>query len=494
MAIFGNWSMKKTIIIVQIVIVVLVAASLISLAVTYYNTRYAMTDTVDRYDRLNHVFQYNEQLHACAREYLFRSEFSDEEILAQYDALRAELDEDFLMLYDGTVLTSTKVYFQGLQNMFSYYIESIDELIVCMDTQNKFAAYKAYNEVLHRNDLIKEVVVHYNAIYSNDVKAYAQMRIAEYEKLQINQMLGAVVVLAAALFFLSITLNQVSQKIKRLMVCTEHIADGDYQFMEAQEFSRDSDWGALGVAMQQMASSIAYYLGEMAEKSRLTVEMATLENERLSMYNSMREAELRALNNQMSPHFIYNTLNIALQTAYEEKAEKTCAMMRAIIDFLRYYTKNASAITDLYSELDFVRNYIFISKRRYGDRIDFSVAVMEGIPNIKLPAVTIQPLVENAIIHGLKDCTEHGSITISVTMSGMLLSVSVEDNGAGIEYERIEEVLSSESESVGYVGLRNVERRLKLFLGEEAAITIDSQVGCGTIVTLHMPVTYNGGR
>ena len=162
-------------------------------------------------------------------------------------------------------------------------------------------------------------------------------------------------------------------------------------------------------------------------------------------------------------------------------------MMRTIIAFLRYYTKHASAITDLYSELEFLNNYIYINQKRYGDRIQFIVEVEPELENIKLPAVILQPLVENAIIHGLKNCVENGLIRVSVLTEGTQLNISVEDNGEGIPYDRIEALLSAEPGSADHVGLRNVERRLKIFFGEGAGVSINSELGVGTIVTIHIP-------
>ena len=208
----------------------------------------------------------------------------------------------------------------------------------------------------------------------------------------------------------------------------------------------------------------------------------------------LRKSELKMLYAQINPHFLYNTLDSIVWMAESGDNKNVVKMISALANFFRLSLNRGKDTITVEEELKHAENYLIIQKMRFNDRFEYEISAQEEVLQSKTLKIVLQPIIENAIIHGLKDCTEHGSITISVTMSGMLLSVSVEDNGAGIEYERIEEVLSSESESVGYVGLRNVERRLKLFLGEEAAITIDSQVGCGTIVTLHMPVTYNGGR
>lgn len=481
-----RWSMRKAFSMVQVVVILLVAVSLLSIATAYHNTRNAIVDTVERSEQLNELFRYNEFIKSMARDYLFQTR-DTEEIMADYRSTTAALHQDMERLIQSAALPTTRTYLQSLQNMFRYYLNSIEAMMGHIQNGNKDMAYQSYNEVAHRSGLIQEVVVPYNTLYASDVGAYATREIEEYRQIQIFQTAVSICLLVVSLVFLSITLNHALRHIQKLVECTEYIAKGDYTYIEKQNFPHDKDWGSLGLSMQQMAASIKYYLGEMEEKNRLTVEMATMENEQLRMASSMREAEWKALNNQMSPHMIYNTLNIALQLAYEEKAPKTITMMRTIIAFLRYYTKNASAITDLYSELEFLNNYIYINQKRYGDRIQFIVEVEPELENIKLPAVILQPLVENAIIHGLKNCVENGLIRVSVLTEGTQLNISVEDNGEGIPYDRIEALLSAEPGSADHVGLRNVERRLKIFFGEGAGVSINSELGVGTIVTIHIP-------
>lgn len=481
-----RWSMRKAFFLVQVVVILLVAVSLLSIATAYYNARHAVVDTVERSQQLNELFRYNDFLQSLARDYLFQNG-KPEEIMEEYQSMKASLYQDMEQLIQSAALPATKTYLQSLQNMFCYYLNSIEEMMGQIQKGDKDMAYQAYHEAEHRSDLIQEVVIPYNTLYASDVNAYASRKIEAYRKIQLVQTVISIFMLAVSLVFLSITLNRALRHIQKLVECTEYIAKGDYSYVEKQQFPCDKDWGSLGLSMQQMAASIKYYLGEMEEKNRLTVEMATMENERLRMVSSMREAELKALNNQMSPHMIYNTLNTALQLAYEEKAAKTITMLRTIIAFFRYYTKNASAITDLYSELEFLNNYIYINQQRYGDRIRFIVEVEPGLKNIKLPAVFIQPLVENAIIHGLKNCAEDGLIRVSVFSEGQQLNIVVEDNGEGIPYDKIEDLLSAEPGTADHVGLRNVERRLKIFFGEGAGVSINSELGIGTIVSIHIP-------
>ena len=491
----GRWSLKKLFTFLEIVAVLIAAMCIALVWFNYQATRQFTTSTVDRYDSLYRVFGYNDEFYNIMHEYLFAPEDMSQNVLDQYRQKQTEFEADFEQLMRNTELSSTQVYLKGLRNMFNYYHASISDVINAYTSGNRLIAYELFAEVSHRSDLIKEVMLRYHLLYSDDVSYYVQKGLSEYDHLQRTQMLLCTFILMITIAAMSYLLQINQKSIAFLMQCTEKIATGDYAYVEHQAFPEESDWGKLGIAIQHMSARIEYYLGEMKEKNRLSMEMATLENERLRMYQCAREAEFKAMHNQMSPHFVYNTLNIALQLAYDEKAERTVKLMRAIIDFMRDYTKNVTSIIDLDSEINFVQNYVYINEMRYGERISFSIHKADDVPNIKLPAVTIQPLVENAVIHGLKDCEDQGSVNVEITKSEDCVLICVEDNGRGIEYEKLEELISASDEKM-HIGLHNVRERLRFCFGDLASLNIESLPECGTVITLRLPLNKAtlGGR
>lgn len=483
----GRWSLKKIFMALKLVLIVAVLGCILLVLLNYSSTRQFTMNTVERYDDLYKVFEYNDAFRTLAHEYLFVGDDGCAETLRLYNQACEGFEQDFSRLMEHTELKSTKVYLNGLNNMFCYYQASIGQMMQARETGSRSEAYELFSEVSHRSDLIKEVMLRYYLRYSDDVSHYVQNGLMEYGRLQKIQTIVCVLTLGLALVILSYLLQSNQKSIALLMTCTGKISSGDYAYVQKQRFPSENDWGRLGIAIQQMSARIEYYLGEMKEKNRLSMEMAALENERLRMVHCAREAEFKAMHNQMSPHFIYNTLNIALQLAYEEKAEKTAKMMRAVIGFMRYYTKNVTSIIDLDSEIRFVKDYLYINQMRYGSRISFSIHKAEDVPNIKLPAVSIQPLVENAIIHGLKDCTEQGSVAVDIVKAEDAVLITVEDNGHGIPYERLEEIMSAQDDG-RHIGLHNVQERLRFFFGDKDNLNIESQPGCGTVITLRLPL------
>ncbi len=483
----GKWSLKKLFTVLELTVSVCVLACVFLIQLDFASTKRFTLSTMERYDHLYSVFEYNDAFVSLAQEYLFATEDTRAAIRGRYNTALELFSQDLAVLMENTELQSTKIYFEGLGNMFDYCQQSIAELMTAIDNNDKTYAYDLISEVSHRRDLINDVMLRYYIRYSSDVSHYVQNGLSEYAALQEVQLAICIAVLGAILAALSCLLRISQKNIAILMRCTKHIVASDYEYVRQQNFSSESDWGRLGIAIQHMSDRIDHYLEEIQEKNRLSMEIASLENERLRMYHCAREAQFKALYNQMSPHFIYNTLNSALQLAYDEKAENTVKLMRAIIEFMRYYTRSAASIIDLESEVQFVQNYIYISKMRYGQRIDFSICKHQDVPNIKLPAVTIQPLVENAIIHGLKECTEQGNVLVEIMRAEDAVIISVEDNGKGIDYDKLEEVMSAGEEN-RHIGLRNVRDRLLFFFGDQATLTIESQPECGTVITLRLPL------
>ena len=145
-------------------------------------------------------------------------------------------------------------------------------------------------------------------------------------------------------------------------------------------------------------------------------------------------------------------------------------------------------MTDLISEIEFLKSYFYICGVRYENRISFRINRQEDIPNIRLPGMLLQPVVENAVLHGLANCICGGEVTVSFSCDKKNIYIVTEDNGEGMNHESMEEIMSCETGDGGHIGVSNVLKRLRLYFGKQADITISSERDCGTIVTMILPV------
>lgn len=201
-------------------------------------------------------------------------------------------------------------------------------------------------------------------------------------------------------------------------------------------------------------------------KSKTALEKRLLEEEMkgLLMSHQLKEAELLALQTQINPHFLYNTLSAGFQLALVENADRTADFLEDLGAFIRYVLRNPSRQVPIREEMECLRRYVNLMKLRFGDRYGFRVHGEEELMNRLVPALILQPLVENAINHGLKDREEGGLVEVSVQLRDGGICLSVKDNGTGMEPGVMRRVLEdSESPGVsGSIGLRNVIRRIAI--------------------------------
>ncbi len=195
-----------------------------------------------------------------------------------------------------------------------------------------------------------------------------------------------------------------------------------------------------------------------------------------------RKYEIEALKGQIQPHFLYNTLtSIRYLNLTEQKSEVDKALA-ALINILAVYFKDKSPWESIEQEMNFLKNYCFIQQVRYGNNFEAVIEYEEEITDMLLPKMLLQPIVENAIFHGVSGREEGGLIEIISGKKSGKIEIVVRDNGVGIEKTKEQ----GKAESHG-VGMRNIQERMRLIYGEEASVTIESEADKGTAVTFMLP-------
>ena len=205
----------------------------------------------------------------------------------------------------------------------------------------------------------------------------------------------------------------------------------------------------------------------------------------------LRKAEFELLQAQINPHFLYNTLDAIVWSAESGNEKQVVSMVGNLSNFFRTSLNRGKDVITVREDLLHVRSYLEIQKVRYEDILEFEIDVPETVTGSPIPKITLQPLVENALYHGIKNRRGGGRISITgeETENAVLLRVS--DNGAGMSPERLAEVrrgLTGGAPDEGTIyGLYNVGERIRLHFGEEYGISIDSTEGEGTVVTVRLP-------
>ena len=211
----------------------------------------------------------------------------------------------------------------------------------------------------------------------------------------------------------------------------------------------------------------------------------------------LKESELKNLQSQINPHFLFNTLNILAKKAYLENAKETSNLIISVSDLLRYNIKSMGISTTIQNEIKGLEHYLIIQQVRFEERVQFTIQVDGDCNFFKLPSLTLQPFVENAIIHAIEPFAEGGTIAIRIQKQGLHIFIEIADNGPGIPFDTVQSILKGfpENEYKGQstgIGIYNVIRRLRLFYGENDIIEIKSIANQGTCIILRLPIQKEG--
>jgi len=221
--------------------------------------------------------------------------------------------------------------------------------------------------------------------------------------------------------------------------------------------------------------------GEVADWVATQVELAGLDASR----TLLMEAEVRALRAQISPHFIYNSLN-AIASFINTDPVRARELVVEFADFTRYSFRRHGDFTTLAEELRCIDRYLLLERARFGERVQVSLRIAPEVLSTVIPFLSLQPLVENAVRHGLEAKEGAGHITIAANDSGAFAEVTIEDDGVGMDPEKLRAILAGHSDG-DHVGLRNVDVRLRQVYGEDNGLVIDTAPGEGTLITMRVP-------
>jgi len=249
----------------------------------------------------------------------------------------------------------------------------------------------------------------------------------------------------------------------------------------------------VNIAGKDEFSDLGKSFNKMINKIKLLVENNIKEHEKL------KKAELNIMQAQINPHFLYNSLDAIIWMAEGGDREKIIDLVTALSGFFRISLSKGADIITLEKEIEHCRNYLIIQKMRYGELLSYSFSVDENILNEKIIKITLQPIIENAIYHGIKNRKKGGHINISVyKISSDEIEILVEDNGKGIQEDKLinlkESLLkindnsSYENSNQRSFGINNVNERIKLYFGEEYGIEIESVWNVGTRVKIKIPI------
>lgn len=384
-----------------------------------------------------------------------------------YSAIRKLCDDSsvgkkgyiFILDEDGNI-----VYHPQQQQLYNeLQTEYIDEVMNCQtDVLNMGDGDSARLYTISRSDTTGWTVVSCS---------YISELLKKSEEAQIIHMLMAVVLVAIALLISSFMAKSITQPILKLQSSMALIQEGDFRAGNVEVESRNE-------------------IGSLTETFNvMTLRIQELMEQNINEQKAKRKSEMKALQSQINPHFLYNTLDSIIWMAESGKNEEVVLMTASLARLLRQNISNEEEEISIFDEVEYCRNYLTIQKMRYKDKLEFRIDVAPEITSCQIIKLVLQPLIENAIYHGLKYKESKGLLELIGYAAGEDIIFEIRDNGVGMDEETLNHIF--ERHTVNYrsngVGVYNVERRIKLTYGQEYGITYKSRSGEGTVARVCIP-------
>ncbi|WP_256759587.1 sensor histidine kinase [Cohnella sp. WQ 127256] len=318
----------------------------------------------------------------------------------------------------------------------------------------------------------------------NDWKIVASIKLSElYKQYGVSERLLIYIAVTCAVIFILLSVILSSMITKPIIDLSKTMRKNKFLNLVTtkKHLERTDEIGVLYTEYNNMIHDINRYIKESYQNRLITLD-----------------SQMKALEAQINSHFLYNTLESINSIAEIEEVESIAIMTKALGDMFRYSIKTDSEMVTVEDELAHVNNYLTIQKIRYEEKIDFRFDIQEGLSQLKVLKLIIQPVIENALYHGLESTKKKGTVTVKVIEHEEQILFEIVDDGVGMSADQLQELQSLLSEPPAFselghrdkrsIGLKNVHSRISLYYGSQYGLTLESEQDKGTKVIINVPI------
>jgi two-component system, sensor histidine kinase YesM len=414
-------------------------------------------------------------------------EFALKETLAG----QSEMDELLKKVHEEVDTREVYLLQKSIDFYYSSYIEESNKAISFrQDTRSEIDYYPSFVKTLTIRGYLESAIVDLirvrlgqgNQQFLNSLEQVSLMK---------NFLIGGnILIIFLVLFFGYLFTNHLTKPIRQIALASDQMSQGDFNIEEISLKSKD-EVGILARSFNEMNAHIKQYVKELNEKAYIEKMLHEQELKNIEMQQLLNDARYTSLQAQINPHYLFNTLNMIARTSMFENAGKTTKLIHSLAKIFRYHLEDPSRAVSLKKEIDIMKEYIFIQNERFGSRIKIELICEDGLnlEDIYIPCFTIQPLVENGILHGLESLEEGGKLRVKISSGDQKVHISIVDNGTGIEKHKLSNIFSENHAGGRGIGISNVFSRLKLFFDKDS-MTIRSKSGLGTVIRISIPNIY----
>lgn len=402
--------------------------------------------------------------------------------------------QNYLQLVDALEDEISGVSFdrmkRNIKHMSGRYLEIADQTIEAKRGRNVEKYRVRYESATQMYDYISTYISSLNnQQFKNNSENYTELAQA-FRLFEIVGIGVMVVVIIVNVCIITKLVGAIISPLKILARSADEVANGNFE-VKLLEVQTKDEIGVVSIAFNQMVVSIREYI----ERIRHSMEVERVMKEKeLLMESHLKDAQLKYLQAQINPHFLFNTLNAGAQLAMLEDADRTYKYVQNMAEFFRYNVKKGDGTVTIREEIELVNSYIYILNVRFSGDIHYEERVDQSLLQVEMPSMILQPIVENCVNHGIREMAGEGKIWLNVYRIDDVVCISVRDNGVGMSAGTIDKVLSGTYREEGLatgsngIGMDNVIARLKLFTESEDVMSIRSEGrNQGTEIIIYLP-------
>lgn len=464
-----------------LVAVVLFFMAAIWIALTYYNqkTQDQYNDILQRYLRMNEVTNTSQETITALNNYLQAPNVANRQELSHSEQRLRDAKSEVSVLRNSENDFALTSY----TNLVDSLLETTDRSVIFQSEKETEDSSEAFSEATRISKYISDMTL---TLLDTELKTYERFYRDIIEQSSELKKLGIWVLLSITFLLLLFTYwfsQSITRPVHKLTQAAKELSRGRFD-LKIEVTSRD-EIAFLAKTFDRMRININNLIQEIQQK-------AQLENELQQSKLLLQESQLRSLQSQINPHFLFNMLDTLSKKAYLEGSEETSDLLASVAGLLRYNLKRLDRSVTLYEEVKVFRQYMEIQKARFTDRLQVHSEIDESCLYVQIPGLTLQPIVENAVIHAIEPREEGGEIWFTIKDADERVIIEIADDGPGMTEHKVKQILEEEPpvETEGHstgIGFSNVVRRLRLYYGQEDVIDIDSGAGRGTKVILKIP-------
>lgn len=381
----------------------------------------------------------------------------------------------------------------SIKNMCQSYLQATEQTIEAKRGRNVEKYRVRYEEATTLYGYIDTMISSLNNEQFKESTENYRQTINSFRFFETAGNIIMLLVIVINTFLVLILTATIIRPLKELKGVADRVSQGDFNIEPIAVKSMD-EIGVVSTTFNQMVVSIQDYIEKIRENAEIEKEHKAKE---LMMENHLKDAQLKYLQAQINPHFLFNTLNAGAQLAMLEGADRTYEYVQIMAEFFRYNVKKGSQTVTIGEEIALIDKYIYILNVRFSGDIRYEKEIDESLLRIEMPSMILQPIVENCVNHGIREMMGEGYIKVKVfSLDGDTACISIEDNGIGMDEKTLERLRNGKgndenSKDFNGIGMDNVMARLKLFENNDDVMSIESKPNEGAKFTIFLDIRDN---